>query len=300
MMKIVSSRGRVLRAAVLSSFLGLYYAATAQAEFALEFCDDLWCPECRESRDPYEERIETDRNDFTQSPTTVGAGVVQLEGGYTFFYNDDNGERETAHTGPEALLRLGLSDDIEFRLRWNYVWLSPNEGPTESGAEDLRWAFKLQMTRQDGSCMLPTSALEIISTVPTGGEAWTTGRVGFGLDYIYQWDLTERVNVAGSTGFATDGFGDFGLLPEDPQAEKFLAMSQSAVIGIDLTESAVLYTEWYGIFSHGLEDEFTVNVFDLGLDYYISNNFSLDARAGIGLSHDADDFFTGVGGGYRF
>jgi Putative MetA-pathway of phenol degradation len=293
--------GRVAHLIGASLLILAGLAGTSQAFPELEFCDDLLCcPQCREHKDPYEERIETERHDFTQSATTVGDGVVQLEAGYSFFYNADDGERETAHTGPETMLRLGLSDDIEFRLRWNYAWVSIDGESEESGAEDLRWSFKLQMTEQDKCSCVPTSALEINMTAPTGGEAFDTGRVGFGLDYIYQWELTENVNVAGSTGFATDAFGEFGLLPEDPKEDRSLALSQSAVMGLDMTENTALYVEWFGIFSHGLEDEFVVNAFDLGVDYYLSNNFVLDARAGVGLSNDADDFFTGVGGGYRF
>jgi len=48
----------------------------------LKFLNDLAHP-CRpvSSLDPYEERIETERHDFTQSTTTVGRGVFQLESG---------------------------------------------------------------------------------------------------------------------------------------------------------------------------------------------------------------------------
>jgi hypothetical protein len=278
--------------------LALLACSPAFASLPLpEFCDDLGgCPECK---NPYVERIETERHDFTQSATTVGRGVTQIEAGYTFFYDDEDGERETAHTFPESMLRLGLSEDIEFRLRWDYAWVFAEE-EDESGAEDLRWSFKLQITEQRDGCWLPTSALEINSTLPTGGEDWTTGRVGIGLDYIYQWEVAEGTTIAGSTGFSTDGFGDFGLLPEDPQADESLAMSQSAVAGFELTESSTIYVEWFGIFSHGMEDEIVVNVFNVGADYYVTNNFVLDARAGVGLSGDADDFFSGVGGGYRY
>jgi hypothetical protein len=72
------------------------------------------------------------------------------------------------------------------------------------------------------------------------------------------------------------------------------------VIGFELSEANTLYAEWYGIFSDGLEDEFVISVFNIGIDHYVNNNFVLDWRAGVGLSHDSDDFFTGVGGGYRF
>jgi hypothetical protein len=77
-------------------------------------------------------------------------------------------------------------------------------------------------------------------------------------------------------------------------------MSQSAVVGLELTEASTMYAEWFGIFSRGLSDEFVISVFNVGVDYYVTNNFVVDVRAGIGLSEDADDFFSGVGGGWRF
>ncbi len=87
----------------------------------LKFLDDLGrigspCPQ----RDPYDERIETERHDFTQSTKTVGRGVVQVESGYSYFYKDADNEIEGSHTTPEMLVRFGLSDNIEFRLRYSY------------------------------------------------------------------------------------------------------------------------------------------------------------------------------------
>jgi hypothetical protein len=264
-----------------------------------EFCDDFSKPWCAQ-RNPWEERIETERHDFTQSAVTVGRGVVQLESGYSFFYNDSGEEVETSHTFPEMMLRVGLSEDIEFRVRWNHVWQFIDESPDGIGAEDLRYSLKFQMTRQPCCGVIPTSALELRGTTPTGGEAFTTEQAEFGLDYIYQWEIAEGVTVAGSTGYGTNGFGDFGLVPEEPAEEHFNFWSQSAVMGFDLTESNTMYAEWYGIFSGGLEDEFVISVFNVGIDHYVTNNFVLDWRAGVGLSDDADDFFTGIGGGYRF
>lgn len=263
------------------------------------FLDDLFDPCCSAcQRNPFEERIETERHDFTQSATTVGCGVFQIEGGYTYFYKDHEHEIEQSHTGPELLLRYGLSDDIEFRLRWNYAWRFVDGGDDLQGAEDLRPSIKLGITDQE--CWIPESALEVRMTVPSGGNAWTTDRVEFGLDYIYAWEVGECWELYGSTGFGTDGLGDFGLLPEEPASDRFLAWSQSVGIGCDLTERSVLYAEYYGLFSQDLEHDFSIHVFNLGLDYYVSNNFVLDLRVGKGLSDDADDLFVGAGGGYRF
>ena len=189
-------------------------------ESCIMFLDDLFHPlDVDESRDPWEERIETDRHDFTQSPKTVGRGVGVIEMGYTYFYEDTGAEIEQSHVTPEMMLRVGLTEDIEFRVMWNYAWrtIDGEDEPTAvEGAEDLRWSFKLRTTEQAG--LVPDSAIKIASTAPTGGHAWTTDRVEFGLLYIYEWKIADGWTLAGSSGLLTQALGDFGLLPEEPAA----------------------------------------------------------------------------------
>ncbi len=298
----------MLRAmALISALLCCSAVATAQQcycedqcrEPRLVFLDDLLClGQPHAHRDPYEDRIETERHDFTQSTKTVGYHVVQIEAGYTYFYLDEHEEIEQSHTTPEMMARIGLSEDIEFRVRWTYAWGFVDEGDNVDGAEDLRWAIKLGMTEQD--CWIPESALEIRSTAPTGGNAFSTKRVEFGLDYIYGWQIAEDWTLLGSTGFGSNALGDFGLVPEEPASERFMTWSQSVVIGTEISERVTLYNEWYGICSDGLEDDYTIVVYNVGADYYVTDNLVLDLRVGMGLTPDSDDFFTGVGGGYRF
>ncbi len=265
----------------------------------LKFLDDLWRLGCTApSRDPLEERIETERHDFTQSTTTVGRGIAQLETGYTYFYNDNGAEIEQAHTTPELLVRLGLTEDTEFRVRWTYAWSFADEGDNQDSAEDLRWSFKLRATDQDG--WVPESAVELRFTAPTGGSAFSTEQVEFGVDYIYGWEISEGYELYGSTGFMTQALGDFGLVPEEPASDHFIAWTQSVALGAELTERTTMYSEFYGIFSHGLEDDYAECYFNVGFDYYATRNLVLDVRAGVGLTPDSDDFFSGLGGGYRF
>ncbi len=261
----------------------------------IKFLDDLVGVH---RRDPFEERIETERHDFTQSTKTVGYHVAQIEAGYSYFYNDNDQEIERSHTSPELMLRIGLSDDIEFRVRWDYAWRFVDEADNRDGAEDLRWGIKLGITDQE--CLVPESALEIRFTVPTGGTAWSTDRVEFGLDYIYEWEVATGWDLYGSTGFGTGALDDFGFVPEDPTADRFLVWSQSLALGVELTERATMYTEWYGIFSRGLDKEKLTHTFNMGIDYYVTDDFVVDFRAGVGLNDDTDDLFTGIGGGYRF
>ena len=147
----------------------------ANCLFALKFLDDLGrIGRPGPHRNPYEERIETERRDFTQSTKTVGRGVVQIESGYSYFYKDADEEIEQLHAAPEMLLRLGLSDDIEFRLRFNYGWLIIDEVEDLDGSQDLLWSFKLGMT--DQSDLVAESALELRFSAPTGGSEFSTRR----------------------------------------------------------------------------------------------------------------------------
>lgn len=294
----MSGRHRVQRtlvAVACTFFLAL--TTEVYGEPILAFLDDFGKPaHCQ--REAREERIETERHDFTQSTTTVGRRVAQVEAGYSYFYKDDNSEIEQTHATPEMLWRFGLSEDIEFRLRWNYGWRLVDDVEEKNGAQDLIWSFKLGMTEQLG--LRPESALEIRSTAPTGGNSWSTDLVEFGFDYIYGWHLNEEFTLYGSTGYGTDGLGDFSLLPDEPASDRFSIWTQSAALGVELTERTTMYAEYFGIFSHALADNFSLNFFNLGVDYYVLDNWVLDIRAGVGLSPDSEDFFGGVGGGYRF
>ena len=264
----------------------------------LKFMDDLAtiCQPCPR-RDPYEERIETERHDFTQSTKTVGHGVCQIESGYSYFYHDQDEEIEQTYATPEMMLRMGLSDDIEFRLRFNYGWQSIDVHDDKDGAQDLIWSFKFAVTDQTGC--VPESALELRFSAPLG-SSFSTERVDYGFDNIYGWEIAEGWELYGSTGYFTGGLGDFGLVPEEPAADWFAVWTQSVALGVEVTENMTIYSEFFGLFSHALEDDFSIVFYNIGIDYYLSDNFVIDVRAGKGLTPDADDFFTGVGGGYRF
>jgi hypothetical protein len=281
---------------------GTVQAALAQGnrgEPCIRFLDDLFRPRANSAREnPYEEPIETDRHDFTQSARTVGRGVVQLEAGYSYYYKDTGHEIEHAHAMPEMLWRWGVTDDIEFRLRWNYVWLFADEEEARGSAEDLRWGFKLHVTEQER--WFPESALEIRSTAPTGGATWTTDRVEFGSDYIYTWELAERWTLSGSTGFWTNGGGEFSLQPEPDEKDDFMLWSQSVALGFPMGGRMTGYVEYYGLFTHARFEELRQHFFDVGVDFLVTNNLVFDLRLTKGLSDDADDLIVGIGGGCRF
>lgn len=237
-----------------------------------------------------DEPIVTDRPDFTESSVTVGRGVVQIESGYTYVYDSDDAGSTKSHSLPESLLRIGvLADWLELRVVYNHLSETENvfgvSRTVVNGNEDLGLGIKFALTGQEG--LLPEMALVPQMRVPTGSSALSAGQVLPGLNWIYGWDITERLSAGGQTQL-NQKLDD---VTNDPYAE----FSQSFTMGLDWTDRFGSYTEWFVLSPDGADSNHAQNYFDGGMTFLVTDNVQLDARAGVGLNEAADDLFTGVG-----
>lgn len=236
------------------------------------------------------EPITTDRPDFTESSTTVGAGVAQIEAGYTYTRNADDNRH--GHSFGEPLLRVGVyADWLELRAALapgTEVSTIHGTHNSESGVEDLYLGFKLGLTAQ--SEWLPEVALVPQMTVPSGNANFTTNRTLPGCNLLYGWDVTESVSTAGSTqvNLAVDG------------NDAYVEWAQSWTVGLALAENVGLYTEWFAILPEQSADVANEHYLNGGITWQPNNDIQFDARAGTGLNEAAADFFGGVGVSLRF
>jgi Putative MetA-pathway of phenol degradation len=239
---------------------------------------------------PLSEPLITDRPDFTESPTTVGRGVLQLEAGYTFTYDETPQGHVSEHSFPETLLRAGMiADWFELRIGWNWgesaetVFGAGDE--SLSGAEDLYVGIKLALTPQE--YYLPETGLIVQMNVPSGSSAFTAGEVLPGVNYLYGWDVTDAFSIGGSSQ-ANRALDDNGN-------DYYVEFAQSVTTGYGLTDTIGSYAEWYMFAPCGAETARNQQYFNGGFTYLIKDNFQWDIRAGVGLNEAADDFFTGTG-----
>ncbi len=237
-----------------------------------------------------DEGLVSDRPDFTEASTTVGRGVFQIEGGYTYFKDKSDGTEVRTHSFPETLFRYGvLADWLELRLAWNYGvedTLAPGT-PTSSinGATDLYLGIKLGLTPQEG--ILPEMALMPQMTVPTGGSAFTNDETLPGLSWLYGWDVNDFISTAGSS--------QINRRIDDGSGDEYLQYAQSWTVGYSLTDKLGAYTEWFALIPSGAETLKAEHYADGGFSYQFTNNFQVDIRAGVGLNEEAQDVFTGAG-----
>lgn len=241
-----------------------------------------------------DEPLVTDRPDFTEASSTVGRDVAQVEFGYTYTYNADDGTSVRGQSFGEPLLRYGmLADWLEFRIA-----LFPVEKRTtaagvsrsSSGTEDLYLGFKVGLTPQEG--ILPEMALIPQMTVPTGSTALTDDEVLPGLNWLYAWEINDFVSTGGSTQINRSVDGTTG--------RSYLELAQSWTVALTLTERLGSYTEWFVLAPHSADTDQTQHFLNGGFTYLINDDVQFDIRYGRGLNHAADDYFAGTGLSIRF
>lgn len=236
------------------------------------------------------EPLITDRPDFTEASSTVGLGVTQLEIGYTFTTDNEGGTRTDSHTYPELLVRHGLLRDwLELRVAYTAATFDDSIVRT-TGSEDLYLGLKIGMTPQCG--VLPEMSIMPQMTVPSGSRAFTSDTVLPGLNWLYGWDVTDSMSIAGSTQFNRTIDGGSG--------GEYTQWAQSATVGLSLTDTIGAYTEWYAFFPDDADTDPVEHYLNGGFTKLFGNNVQWDVRAGVGLNDDSDDFFVGTGLSLRY
>lgn len=146
-----------------------------------------------ENDDPRSKPLQSDRPDFTEASSTVGRGVFQFEGGYTYTKDRFNNTSTTSHSYPQALFRIGMFEDwFELRIGQNFGNNSSTTGSVTdrfNGAEDTYLGVKLALAEQKQ--FLPEVGLILQTTIPTGQSDFTSERTLPGVNLLYAWDIIK-------------------------------------------------------------------------------------------------------------
>lgn len=241
-----------------------------------------------------EKPIQTDRPDYTEASSTVPAGRIQLEAGYTFFHDRGNGGTFSQHSYPEALFRIGVNEWFELRIAQNFLSQTSTETVEETGRgpDDLYIGTKLGLTEQ--KAYLPETALIIQATLPTGNRAFTANRILPGLNYCFGWDVIEDCLSVGGSLQANAAVDDLN--------HSYVELSQSITVGYTLTKKFGAYTEWFAFYPTGAiaPDVTAQHYFDGGFTYKLTNDIQFDIRGGVGLNSHAINYFVGSGFAVRY
>ena len=226
--------------------------------------------------------IDTDRPDFTDGTHTVAPGRFQFESGYTYQQARGTDAGHT-HSLPEALLRIGLLSHVELRVGENYL-VQRADGPSAAamgGFDDVYLGAKVSLTEAHG--IVPALSFEAKVNVPTGSDAVSAHRWLPGGAILLGWE-TAGPWSAGVEFFATRTAADH------VQGIGSLSVQYQA------SPRVQLYGEYFTLqpLTSGMGAT-GAHYANSGVLVLLSNNVQGDARIGVGLNRDADNYFIGFG-----
>ncbi len=236
----------------------------------------------------------TDRPQFTESSRTLIRGRLQIEGGYTLNYDDEDDIRLIQHFFPDLLVRYSVTDNFEIRGSWPGIIVSHftddligDSGSFDDGTNP-NVGFKLALWDQTGA--IPRTAFSASAPIETEGSAFSLPSLQPIADVLYSWTIDDRLLVSGSTGIA--------LLRNN--GDDFFDLQQSVSADYLLSDRYGMYAEWIAFFRHKSANNIDQYLADVGVYYVVTEHLQIDGRVGVGLNDVAPDFFTGVGFSYRF
>jgi len=229
----------------------------------------------------------TDRPDFTESSSTVGSGVLQLEGGITFA--DFRGGTNVTTVG-EILARWGVAKKLELRFvlpaysRESWV-RGGDSGFLDSG---IGLKYELAQGRGDGFIGGMEASLIASTTMPTGTSDFASSSWQPAAVFVASWELGPNVGIGSNVGVAR---------PADEE-NRYTTLWGSVALGVGLTEAASIFVEIYG-FNREENRGPSTATFQVGFVYLVSPDLQLDARAGRRLTDRGVDFLIGAGLSWR-
>ena len=267
-----------------------------------------WCPaqeppgrliilESRESEGEEVEpdEIETDRDSFTPATTVAGFRRLIVESAWSFI---DNRSVPDTNSLPELVTRYGINSWLELRLGWNWEaggaansissGGSDPEVPTENRVErdsQLFYGFKAALTTQNA--WRPQSAVILQAGTPTFGKDTATALFA---TYVFGWQLPNRWKWDSAMRYNYDS----------SEGDHFNVWAPSTVLKIPIGERWAVHGEYFGVFSQGRARGRSQQYFSPGINYLVTRDFEVGIRVGWGLNHDAANFFSCTGIGWRF
>jgi hypothetical protein len=219
--------------------------------------------------------INTDRPDFTDVATVVGDGRVQLETGFLRVVRQEGDVRTKIDSGPNALLRVGVGDSFEWRVKYRgylhyKVTDTAGDSGTLNGMSDIELGFKWVLQEQED--LLPMQSLVVRCNVPIGSDEVSANRLEPGLTYIYNWQVRRWWFFRGATGVDVFNQPAPNFLPQggglDGPRDHWLDLSQAVSSYFQVSKRVGCFVEWFMFSRHGSLDDHSDHFHNYGLYFW--------------------------------
>lgn len=227
-------------------------------------------------------QIATDRPDFVESSSTVGAGVVQLETSVAM----ERAAGVDAWSTP-TLVRIGLGSVWELRLE-TAGYRREGDPIDRSGVADAAIGVKWHLG--DGGETGPSTALLLHIDMPTGSSDFRQDGVRPSFRGVAEWGLSDLLSFGAMAGVRSDRSGP----------DRFTSGILAGVLGWGWTDTFRTYTELALARIAGQEHGGTMATANLGGTLLLDADTQLDGGISLPVSDSASDFAFTLGFSRRF
>jgi hypothetical protein len=218
--------------------------------------------------------------------TSVFAGRVQIESGYSFLYDRDELARQTQHYFPDLLVRYGLTDRLELRLGWaGWMWSDiDGRGFDASDCDALDPSFGAMYDLGEQNGIVPQTAVLVSAPIPFDGDPLAVGAWQPLSELLYLWRLSDRTAIVGDSGFGLFSF----------HGDDYIQLQNSLGVEYVLADRVSTYLQWETLLDCGSADDGIQHLLEGGGSYLINEWLDVGLRAGLGLNERAPDLLTGI------
>lgn len=228
-------------------------------------------------------QIQPDRPDQTESPNIIPLKSFQIEAGFVYEADKNNGANVKNISYPSVLLRYGMLNNLEFRMEVeNSMTENEEGGQTTSikGIKPVSLGLKVNICEEKG--LRPSTGIIINLSLPNlASKELKANNLGSSINFAFENSITEKLSLGYNLGSSWNG--------NTTEASLFYTMS----LGYSICKCVSAFVEGYGFMP---ENSSSDHRFDFGVSLFPVKNFSLDASAGFGITSNAPDYF--INGGF--
>lgn len=234
-----------------------------------------------DATEPPELQVLTTRPTFTDSWLAIPKGSFQFESGLSYTQVNDD---KNSTTLPEALFKLGVDQNLEFRIAAPSYFLNQNNATDIDNQNwgDLQIGLSKHVAFSQQKLDL---AIIPLLNLPTGANTVSSNTIDPELRVVLAKTINPKLTVATQQALRYFTAGD-----------KRLLWNPTLIAYYALHPKWSIFSEWAGIIS--TQDTFESYV-QGGLLYYPHPRHQLDIRVGKGIGGDANNYFVGFGYSFR-
>lgn len=233
--------------------------------------------------------INPDRPDAANSTATVGAGVLQVEGGLAY-------SRTTAAGGAqrqffvEGSLRAGLTEGFEARID-SQPFVKQWGPDAATGSGDYSLGFKWRFYDPPEGSGLPSLGVQPAVRLPAASAPIGTEKVDFGAVALASFDLPWDLSLDVNAGLAALG--------QTRPGGYLLQALVAATLGAAIEERWLPFVglAYASRATHGSRDTLSIQP---GLIWRVTPNAALDLSVQTSLLGPAPDYVVRAGASIRF